>query len=963
MKKLFLLFFVILCTHPAIGQEIKWDFLDIKTIGAEKFIRNNPTADGRGTIIYILDCGVDPAIPGLTSTTEGKTKIVEIQDFSGQVELTLIEAKPDTVGESIYLTGGGARIEGWKSLALAPIEGRYYIAQLREDIHFKNSEVEDINSNGKKNDAFAILAFPIDGGHELLRDAAGLVKPDAGEEIWVYYADEDADGNIDDEEPRFDYRYRYDIFDFYENEKDRLPLLTLSANINGQSRQMTINVCDGSHGTHCAGIAAGNDIYGAAGNDGIAPGAYVASFKIGDNLLSGGATTLESMKKAYEYGIEFMKQAGFEHAIFSMSYGIGSETPGRSDIEKYLDRFTLEHPEVVIVTSNGNAGPGINSTGNPSASDGLLAVGAMISPATLDNLYGSPRDKNWITHFSSRGGESAKPDVIAPGAAMSTVPRFTHGEAYWGTSMACPEVAGACAILLSAAKRDGLDFDGYMVMKAIKYTARPVPGYSPVDYGNGLVDIEKAYEYLKILAKRDKSKEAAYYVVRTENTFYPDLSGPAAFWKAGGYFPQQGNKQAVMVSPRFGDEVSKSNRTDFYRPFRLETTADWLRTDKSKFYIHGETPAAISLIYNESKLRKPGVYSAKVYAYAEDAPNGGFPEFDIEATVVIPYKFDASNNFSQQFRSQKLSAGDIERIFVAVPPAATAMNVRMKAINSDYYHAGLYAFAPDGNRLYHNEITQESDDEIFLRYDEDHLRPGIWEIIPYCAFTAENAARYDMDISFYSIATEPAAIESLEMPAGENPSGSFKLINQYNRPVTAAISGSIDGYAKSESESIQGNPKYTRSFTAADDESMIIFEIEMSDEDYNKFTDIPVTIYNSAGDAVLQTGMSRKYTTVAFRPPSAGDYRLEIVSAFTHMSTLARELTYSITEKHYFSNKIKIKPRTSRLDLYPAVERELSFEVDGRIPMAPDGCYIFGEINLKNIENDETVKTQKIFIQ
>ena len=174
----------------------------------------------------------------------------------------------------------------------------------------------------------------------------------------------------------------------------------------------------------------------------------------------------------------------------------------------------------------------------PSGNDGVLSVGAMIPPSTLKNLYGSQRQKHWVTNFSSRSGETAKPDVIAPGAASSTVPAFSRGDAFWGTSMSTPEAAGACALLLSAAKKDNLKTDGFMIKKALKYSARPVEGYTAIDYGNGLIDIPRAYEYLKILAKRKEYDKVLYFKVSTQNSFYPDKHGTAAFWKAGGYFPE-----------------------------------------------------------------------------------------------------------------------------------------------------------------------------------------------------------------------------------------------------------------------------------------------------------------------------------------------------------------------------------------------------------------------------------------
>src|SRR5690606_9877104 len=93
---------------------------------------------------------------------------------------------------------------------------------------------------------------------------------------------------------------------------------------------------DGGHGTHVAGISAGHGIQGREGFDGIAPGATVISLKIGHNALSGGATTAGSMKRAIEYASKYARDHQVP-VVMNISYGIGSEIEGQSDIDRALD--------------------------------------------------------------------------------------------------------------------------------------------------------------------------------------------------------------------------------------------------------------------------------------------------------------------------------------------------------------------------------------------------------------------------------------------------------------------------------------------------------------------------------------------------------------------------------------------------------------------------------------------------
>ena len=65
-------------------------YMPIDETGAASFVKANPKWDGRGTVVGVLDTGVDVAHPALQKTTDGKPKIVDwvtatdpIQDGDG----------------------------------------------------------------------------------------------------------------------------------------------------------------------------------------------------------------------------------------------------------------------------------------------------------------------------------------------------------------------------------------------------------------------------------------------------------------------------------------------------------------------------------------------------------------------------------------------------------------------------------------------------------------------------------------------------------------------------------------------------------------------------------------------------------------------------------------------------------------------------------------------------------------
>ena len=80
----------------ALPQEEGQTFLSLKDTGVEEFISLHPEFDGRGTIILVLDTGVDMGIDGLTETSTGEVKVIDVQDFTGEGDISLYEADLST---------------------------------------------------------------------------------------------------------------------------------------------------------------------------------------------------------------------------------------------------------------------------------------------------------------------------------------------------------------------------------------------------------------------------------------------------------------------------------------------------------------------------------------------------------------------------------------------------------------------------------------------------------------------------------------------------------------------------------------------------------------------------------------------------------------------------------------------------------------------------------------------------
>jgi len=571
----FKLLFLLICFSVNIfAQELAQTFISLSNTGVQEFLEKNPDYDGRGTVIFIFDTGVDMGIDGLLTTSTGETKVIDVQDFTGQGDIEFFEADVDE-DDSVFTfsnSDNSLSVLAESIFEYEPVDDDYFIGAIPEKLwQNSNSGIKDINANGTDDDMFHFITFKTKSGTE---------------EFWVLYFDSDYDGKVGDEKPKRDYKINQDIIKITTS--DDLPLLTFAINFKPDENKVSFFFDDGSHGTNCAGIAAGYKIDGQSFN-GVAPGSKIIGCKLGNNNYSGGATVTGSMKKSYLYADKLSKELGVP-CIINMSYGVGSEIEGHSDMEKFLKELTDKNPYLYISLSNSNEGPGISSTGQPSASNSVISSGAALAYEVGNDVYGTFLEQDIILHFSSRGGAVRKPDIISPGASTSTIPNHDKSDRMWGTSMASPYTAGVMSLLLSAVKAEYPDIKipSQLLYTVIRESATWMDDYNHLDQGGGYINVLNAYNLLTKFIEDGEVEKFETYTISAFAPNMPNAAAPCLYIRNGSYLT--GNETFTYT-------VTRNNFIDaakFYRNYNLFSTAEWLKPAQKKIHLRNEQGSSVT---------------------------------------------------------------------------------------------------------------------------------------------------------------------------------------------------------------------------------------------------------------------------------------------------------------------------------------------------------------------------------
>ncbi len=897
------------------------------TPATASFFEKYPEYDGNGVTIFIMDTGVEPTVLGLDKNPDGSDKLIDVFDASRTGDTPFRKLKLQSIDDETFLTDQDELfLTDFESLNFDP--ERVYGGIFKEE-RFKNGSPKDINDNGSQNDNFAFVVYPDE------------------DEQWQLVMDTDLDGSLSDEQNISDYHVNHDLIRF--NIKDPLrqhKWFSLAVNIYPKRKVVSFYFEDGGHGTHVAGITTGYHISGDSSMNGLAPGAHLVSIKIGAGSMAGSATTAGSKKRGFDFIEEYMLDHPGQ-AVINMSYGIVSAGEGFSDIDKVVNKFCKNTPTAVFCCSAGNEGPGLSSIGTPAAAQFAVASGALMAPETGRDKYGYQSDAFKLIHFSSRGGESVKPDLVSPGAMLSTVTKWDQGNFKWGTSMASPYTSGSLAAVLSGLIKDYPDksISSALILEGIHQTAKPLDGLSFLDQGAGLLNLLDLYNWLKDALKYETS---ALYQIRTEtfNPGLPEQKANSIFWKLADISDIPEENQVTLI-PEFSEHIPLSVIDDFSINYQVSSDSKWARPAQKNINLSRDNPANITIRIDPAKLPPNSVRTTMISL----TPKGKVQPLGqhFYATAINPIRFTEEDQFQFTAENATVAVGQTKRYFVAVPVGASGLHITVTAKRNHYAAVRTYVFNQDG--LQSGRLKNIDTDDHFLkaeRWFNNNLIPGIWEVDVYGDLKGKAESHYDVDISFSGVGFDQDSLKELTFNSGKSPGISGTLLPSLDSYHHVKLKALLEGYSKDHMVKMGESDTVVVAFTKNKSDGKIVFTADMPASRYVYFTDLATMIRNENGTYITSTGLDFPRTEIVLNADAApGYYDLIFIFAYTYPED-ETVFDFTVEEKHYLPDVIGGTYEIPGGTLYQGIPLDYDLTFTNVPEIIPSGFEFSGRIFILN---------------
>ncbi len=462
----------------------------LKDMDASEFLKQHPTFDGRGVTIAIIDGFTDLLSPELqTATTIDGKPTKKVIDYINPSDPD-VDRGPEWVDMRNQVTASGKHISYKGVDFIAPRDGTYRIGFLDERRFVPPYTYwlgGDLNRDGNPEGSSGLF---------------GVLWDENSNEVWV---DTNQNRDFTDDKSMKDYHIRHDV-GIFGTDDGSVPIrksLSFTIQTDLKRKLVSINVGDGVHATVVAGAAAGNMSNGGRYN-GVAPGAQVIAINTGAHATKFSAY-IEAMILAFQ-------DPRVDLIVYEWNSGMAGPyllKDGAFVASVVCNRLIEKYKKPFLVPANNTAG--LNRVLEDGMAALAISVGAYQSKENYLVNSGLVVTNEDNLHFSSSygpgGNGTLNPLVLSPSNVLSSFPAFVPTLRVKGlyrlppgyivasgTSTAAAVAGGAVALLISGAKQRGLSYDAESLRYAIASSARYIPHIDAHKQGNGLIQVEAAWD-------------------------------------------------------------------------------------------------------------------------------------------------------------------------------------------------------------------------------------------------------------------------------------------------------------------------------------------------------------------------------------------------------------------------------------------------------------------------------------
>jgi hypothetical protein len=850
----------------------------VKDMRGLEFRRENPTYDGRGVTLAMIDMSMDPLLPELQHalTLDGKP----VPKIAGYETVVDAEEEPDgrwlAMEDRVTATGGS--FEYRERTYTAPRDGNFRIELLDEAVF------DSLSNNGLNKD------LNRDGNPEGSSRLFAVLWDDRTNDVWV---DTDQDDSFADEKALTDYRTRpeFGVFGTDDPVTAVRESVGFAIQIDEENERVALNIGAASHATLVVGAALASR--GEKGRfDGVAPGAQLV------NVAEGCAAYGQTEAVIVALANPNVDVAWLEHCSnITRPYTLRD---GRMATTVIYDRLIAKYNKPIMVPTHNY--PILGGTDDIVMAAGAIGVGAHEGKENFFINHGVrvEHDDNLLITggYGPMGNGAFGPDIIAPSNYISTAlgwqeTRPIAGNLYrlppgytiaGGTSTATPTATGAVALLISAARQEGIRHDPFRLKHAIVSSARYVPHIPAYKQGSGVVNIAGAWEILKALNDVEPVTITTRAPVR--HPFSHTLPTPhegVGLYERGGWTAGQSGERTVTFTRTSGPREPMN--------FLLK----WVGNEHGTF----ESPASVSLPLNQPVAVRIGIApdSAGAQTAILNLENPTIPGVShrMLAVIVAGTPLLADNDFTSKIETE-VPRPEMRSFFYDVAEGTDALRVDIQQRRA----VAVALVAPDTRTASAQQSAGGGGGgggggfgggggQRTVTYTVADPMPGVWEVrlsdlADVQQFDAMQAEKDEavpptpVTLTVSALGVDRVGGERVDVDGGAEPAAAVSLVNRMAE-FTGALSGMPLGAARRDQGTIRNGEQ--RFFEIQVPEGTSALHVRVSDV-ADAAADLDLYVIDCTGDECRGTQSDGDPTgdeIVTISNPSKGLWKVVIDAA------------------------------------------------------------------------------------